>query len=194
MRIGITINGVLRDTLQKVILTYNRYNESDIKIEDLKSLNLLEYLKFETEEELLEWMYVECPMEIFGNGLALRDNIFNTLNTFYKDFRDEHEIIIVSEEIEKSKSATLFFLAKYGCLIDNIKFFGLNSFYDNVWEDVDMIITTDPQLISKKPKNKKSIKIEDRFNKEINSDFTISELEQIFDLNIFKNEEEEITE
>mgnify|MGYP003624929817 CR=1 FL=1 len=194
MRIGITINGVLRDTLQKVILTYNRYNEADIKIEDLKSLNLLEYLKFETEEELLEWMYVECPMEIFGNGLALRDNIFNTLNTFYKDFRDEHEIIIVSEEIEKSKSATLFFLAKYGCLIDNIKFFGLNSFYDNVWEDVDMIITTDPQLISKKPKNKKSIKIEDRFNKEINSDFTISELEQIFDLNIFKNEEEEITE
>ena len=194
MVIGITINGVLRDTLQKVILTYNRYNEADIKIEDLKSLNLLEYLKFETEEELLEWMYVECPMEIFGNGLALRDNIFNTLNTFYKDFRDEHEIIIVSEEIEKSKSATLFFLAKYGCLIDNIKFFGLNSFYDNVWEDVDMIITTDPQLISKKPKNKKSIKIEDRFNKEINSDFTISELEQIFDLNIFKNEEEEITE
>jgi len=194
MRIGITINGVLRDTLQKVILTYNRYNEADIKIEDLKSLNLLEYLKFETEEELLEWMYVECPMEIFGNGLALRDNIFNTLNTFYKDFRDEHEIIIVSEEIEKSKSATLFFLAKYGCLIDNIKFFGLNSFYDNVWEEVDMIITTDPQLISKKPKNKKSIKIEDRFNKEINSDFTISELEQIFDLNIFKNEEEEITE
>ena len=194
MRIGITINGVLRDTLQKVILTYNRYNEADIKIEDLKSLNLLEYLKFETEEELLEWMYVECPMEIFGNGLALRDNIFNTLNTFYKDFRDEHEIIIVSEEIEKSKSATLFFLAKYGCLIDNIKFFGLNSFYDNVWEDVDMIITTDPQLISKKPKNKKSIKIEDRFNKEINSDFTISELEQIFDLNIFKNEKEEITE
>ena len=194
MRIGITINGVLRDTLQKVILTYNRYNEADIKIEDLKSLNLLEYLKFETEEELLEWMYVECPMEIFGNGLALRDNIFNTLNTFYKDFRDEHEIIIVSEEIEKSKSATLFFLAKYGCLIDNIKFFGLNSFYDNVWEEVDMIITTDPQLITKKQKNKKSIKIEDRFNKEINSDFTISELEQIFDLNIFKNEEEEITE
>ena len=194
MRIGITINGVLRDTLQKVILTYNRYNEADIKIEDLKSLNLLEYLKFETEEELLEWMYVECPMEIFGNGLALRDNIFNTLNTFYKDFRDEHEIIIVSEEIEKSKSATLFFLAKYGCLIDNIKFFGLNSFYDNVWEDVDMIITTDPQLISKKPENKKSIKIEDKFNKEINSDFTISELEQIFDLNIFKNEKEEITE
>ena len=194
MRIGITINGVLRDTLQKVILTYNRYNEADIKIEDLKSLNLLEYLKFETEEELLEWMYVECPMEIFGNGLAFRDNIFNTLNTFYKDFRDEHEIIIVSEEIEKSKSATLFFLAKYGCLIDNIKFFGLNSFYDNVWEDVDMLITTDSQLLNKKPENKKSIKIEDKFNKEINSDFTISELEQIFDLNIFKNEKEEITE
>ncbi len=139
-------------------------------------------------------MYVECPMEIFGNGLALKDNIFNTLNGFYKDFRDEHEIIIVSEEIEKSKSATLFFLAKYGCLIDNIKFFGLNSFYDNVWEEVDMLITTDTRLLLNKPEKKETIKIENKFNKEIDSDFTISELEQIFDLNMFKNEKEEITE
>ena len=194
MRIGITINGVLRDTLQKVISTYNRYNETELKVEELESLNLLEYLNFETEEELLEWMYVECPMEIFGNGVALSDNIFNTLNTFYKDFRDEHELVILSEEIEKSKSATLFFLAKYGCLIDNIKFFGLNSFYNKAWEDIDVLLTTDSQLLLQKPENKKSIKIENRFNKEINSDFTISELEQIFDLNIFKNEKEKITE
>jgi hypothetical protein len=194
MRIGITINGVLRDTLQKVISTYNRYNETELKVEELESLNLLEYLNFETEEELLEWMYVECPMEIFGNGVALSDNIFNTLNTFYKDFRDEHELVILSEEIEKSKSATLFFLAKYGCLIDNIKFFGLNSFYNKAWEDIDVLLTTDSQLLLQKPDNKKSIKIENRFNKEINSDFTISELEQIFDLSIFKNEKEEITE
>tara|TARA_R110002020_G_scaffold68611_4_gene179472 strand:+ start:15563 stop:16147 length:585 start_codon:yes stop_codon:yes gene_type:complete len=194
MRIGITVNGVLRDTLQKVISVYNRYNETELDVEEFESLNLLEYLKFETEEELLEWMYVECPMEIFGNGLALKDNIFNTLNGFYKDFRDEHEIIIVSEEIEKSKSATLFFLAKYGCLIDNIKFFGLNSFYDNVWEEVDMLITTDTRLLLNKPEKKETIKIENKFNKEIDSDFTISELEQIFDLNMFKNEKEEITE
>jgi len=194
MRIGITVNGVLRDTLQKVISVYNRYNETELDVEEFESLNLLDYLKFETEEELLEWMYVECPMEIFGNGLALKDNIFNTLNGFYKDFRDEHEIIIVSEEIEKSKSATLFFLAKYGCLIDNIKFFGLNSFYDNVWEEVDMLITTDARLLLNKPEKKETIRIENKFNKEIDSDFTISELEQIFDLNIFKNEKEEITE
>jgi hypothetical protein len=194
MRIGITVNGVLRDTLQKVISVYNRYNETELDVEEFESLNLLDYLKFETEEELLEWMYVECPMEIFGNGLALKDNIFNTLNGFYKDFRDEHEIIIVSEEIEKSKSATLFFLAKYGCLIDNIKFFGLNSFYDNVWEEVDMLITNDTRLLLNKPEKKETIKIENKFNKEIDSDFTISELEQIFDLNIFKNEKEEITE
>ena len=194
MRIGITINGVLRDTLQKVISIYNRYNETELNVDDFESLNLLDYLKFETEEELLEWMYVECPMEIFGNGVALSDNIFNTLNTFYKDFRDEHEIVILSEEIEKSKSATLFFLAKYGCLVDNIKFFGLNSFYENVWDEVDMLITTDSRLLLNKPEEKESIKIENKFNKEIDSDFTIPELEQIFDLNIFKNEKEEITE
>lgn len=194
MRIGITVNGVLRDTLQKVVSLYNRQNETELDVKEFESENLLDYLKFETEEELLEWMYVECPMEIFGNGLAFKDNIFNTLNTFYKDFRDDHEIFILSEEIEKSKSATLFFLAKYGCLIDNIKFFGLNSLYDQSWEMVDLLITTDSQLLLSKPENKKSIKIENKFNKEIDSDFTISELEQIFDLNMFKNEKEEITE
>jgi len=194
MVIGITVNGVLRDTLQKVIATYNRYNETELVVDELKSLNLLECLNFETEEELLEWMYVECPMEIFGNGAAMNDNVFNTLNTFYKDFRDQHEIILFSEEIEKSKSATLFFLAKYGCLIDTIKFFGLNSFYTNAWKDVDMLVTSDSQLLLQKPNNKKSIKIGNRFNKEINSDFTITELSEIFNLNIFKNEKEEITE
>tara|TARA_B100000287_G_scaffold408873_1_gene435683 strand:- start:34 stop:618 length:585 start_codon:yes stop_codon:yes gene_type:complete len=194
MKIGITINGVLRDTLKKVVSVYNRYNETELDIDEFETLNLLDYLKFETEEELLEWMYVECPMEIFGNSIALSDNIFNTLNGFYKDFRDEHEIIILSEEIEKSKSATLFFLAKYGCLIDNIKFFGLTSFYEKAWNEVDMIITTDSQLLMKKPEKKESIKVENKFNKEIDSDFTITELEQIFDLNIFKNEKEKITE
>ena len=193
MKIAININGIIRDLFGKIKLVHKKYYESNIE-EDLNYDNIKELLNFDKEDELLEFLYREAPMEIFGNGLAFRDNIFNTLNTFYKDFRDEHEIIIVSEEIEKSKSATLFFLAKYGCLIDNIKFFGLNSFYDNVWEDVDMLITTDSQLLQKRPENKKSIKIEDRFNKEINSDFTISELEQIFDLSIFKNEKEEITE
>ena len=194
MRIGITVNGVLRETLDKLVSVYNRYNEDSVSVESIDNLDLLSYFKFETQEELINFMYVECPMEIFGNCPAPKDDTFFQLNKFYKEFRDVHEITIFSEEIEKSKSATLFFLAKYGCLVDNIKFFGLNSFYDSVWGEVDLMITSDGDLLEKQPADKKSIKLDDKFNKEINSDFTITQLSEIFDIDIFKYEENEIKE
>ena len=85
MRIGITVNGVLRDTLHKIIKVYNLYNETDLKVDDIETTNLLEHLDFETEEEFFDWLYVECPMEIFGNSPSTSDNVFNELNKFYKE-------------------------------------------------------------------------------------------------------------
>ena len=184
MRIGITVNGVLRDTLYKIIKVYNLYNETE----------LLDHLDFKTEEELLDWLYVECPMEVFGNCPSVTDNTVNDLNRFYKTFRDEHKITIYSEEIGKSKSATLFFLAKYGCLVDNIGFFGLKSIYTDLWDSVDLLITSDITLLETKPENKITVKVKTKFNSNVNSDFTIDELSTIFELEMFKNEEEEITE
>ena len=67
MKIGLTINNMLRDTLHKLVETYNKYTPNELELEDVKSLDLLKYLKFDSEEELIEWMYVECPKEIFGN-------------------------------------------------------------------------------------------------------------------------------
>ena len=37
MKIGITINGVLRDTLYKIIKVYNLYNETELKVDDILS-------------------------------------------------------------------------------------------------------------------------------------------------------------
>ena len=194
MRIGITVNGVLRDTLYKIIKVYNLYNETELVIDDIETTNLLDHLDFETEEELLDWLYVECPMEVFGNCPSVTDNTVNDLNRFYKTFRDEHKITIYSEEIGKSKSATLFFLAKYGCLVDNISFFGLKSIYTDLWDSVDLLVTSDITLLETKPENKITVKVETKFNTNVNSDFTIDELSTIFELEMFKNEEEEITE
>jgi|TARA_R110002020_G_scaffold332719_1_gene548135 5'(3')-deoxyribonucleotidase len=194
MKIGLTINNMLRDTLHKLVETYNKYTPNELELEDVKSLDLLKYLKFDSEEELIEWMYVECPMEIFGNCPSVESGTFHFVNEFYKKFRDDHNISIVSEEIEKSKPATLFFLAKNGSLIDNVRFFGLNSFYKNVWSGVDMLITSDPTLLETKPKNKISIKLETKFNVDCDSDFTISTFNEIFELEIFKDEVEEIKE
>ena len=57
-----------------------------------------------------------------------------------------------------------------------------------------MLITSDPTLLETKPKNKISIKLETKFNVDCDSDFTISTFNEIFELEIFKDEVEEIKE
>jgi hypothetical protein len=36
--------------------------------------------------------------------------------------RDNHDILIVSDEIGKSKPASLFFISKFGCLVESVNF------------------------------------------------------------------------
>jgi hypothetical protein len=118
MRIGIDLNGVLRDTLGKIEQVYDKFylsnedDESDFKYEitePIDSLNLLKHFKFPSDNDLYEFLYIEHPMEIFGHAPSVEYTGMNDLNDFYVDMRDNHEIIIVSDEIGKSKPATLFF-------------------------------------------------------------------------------------
>ena len=91
--------------------------------------------------------------------------------------RDENEIIIVSDEMGKSKPATLFFLSKFGCLIEQIKFF--NSVTENnILNDLDILLTANPTLLLKKYDKTKVIKFDTQYNKEIKSDYTISSLSE----------------
>ena len=139
MRIGIEINGVLRDTLKKIQQEYEKWylnenwkemefieNEKDIDrkvISDVTSLDLKKHLEFKNEDEIYDFLYKEHTMEIFGHASSVEYNSVNDLNDFYVDMRDNHEIIIVSDEIGKSKPASLFFLSKFGCQLEKVKFY-----------------------------------------------------------------------
>jgi hypothetical protein len=92
--------------------------------------------------------------------------------------RDNHEIMIVSDEIGKSKPASLFFLSKFGCLIEKIKFYSeitLNS----MWDELDILLTANPDLLLKKPDNKIIIKFETSYNKNIDCEHTIKNLKEL---------------
>ncbi len=115
MRIGIEINGVLRNTLGKIEQTYNKFyvektegieDEDEFKYEvisGLDSLDVKSHLKFRDDEELFSFLYEEFPMEIFGHAQSTEYTTFNDLNELYFQLRDKHEMIIVSDEIGKSK-------------------------------------------------------------------------------------------
>jgi hypothetical protein len=95
--------------------------------------------------------------------------------------RNHQELWVISEEVQKSKPATLFFLSKYGCLIENYLFYSEITF-DRVWENFDIILTSNPKILKTKPENKKTIKFVTEYNKDYPSDYTVESLDEFTNL------------
>jgi hypothetical protein len=189
MKIGIEINGVLRDTLKKIQQEYEKWyinnpfdeGDDDFKYEvlsDLNSLDIAKHLKFKNDDELYDFLYKEHTMEIFGHAGSVEPSGLLDLNEFYLDMRDEHDILIVSDEIGKSKPASLFFISKFGCLVEAVKFYS-ESTINSLWESVDVLLTANPNLLLNHPKNKIVIKFNTTYNGNIDTEHNISSLKEL---------------
>ena len=191
MRIGIELNGVLRDTLKKIQQEYEKWylnnpfkednGEEDFEYEvisDLTSLDITKHLKFKNEDELYDFLYKEHTMEIFGHAGSVEPSGLLELNEFYLDMRELHDILVVSDEIGKSKPASLFFISKFGCLVESVKFYS-ESTINSLWDSVDILLTANPKLLLNHPKNKIVIKFNTIYNQNVESDFHISSLKEL---------------
>jgi hypothetical protein len=125
-------------------------------------------------------MYEEFPMQIFGHAGSTEMTSFNDLNDFYTSNRDNHRISIVSDEIGKSKPATLFFLSKFSSLIEEIRFFSETT-KNLMWDEIDVLLTANPDLLLNKPDNKIVIKFETEYNKNVQSELMISSIKELDD-------------
>ena len=176
MKIAIEINGVLRDTVKKIEQVYEKFyvenilNEKrDFEYEILSpitSLRLQNHLKFKDNDELYDFLYTEHCMEIFGHASSTEYSTFIDLNDFYVDMRDNHDITLISDEIGKSKPATLFFLSKFGCQIEKIVFYSQFT-VQTVWNEIDLLLTANPDLLLNHPTDKKIIKYNTNYNTNI---------------------------
>jgi hypothetical protein len=191
MRIGIELNGVLRDTLKKIQQEYEKWylnnpfrdenEEDDFKYEvlsELTTLDIFSHLKFRSEDELYDFLYKEHTMEIFGHAGSVEPSGLVELNEFYLDVRESHDIIVVSDEIGKSKPASLFFISKFGCLVESVKFYS-ESTINSLWDSVDILLTANPKLLLNHPKNKIVIKFNTTYNSDVESEFHISSLKEL---------------
>ena len=188
MRIGIELNGVLRDTLRKIQQEYekwyieNSFNEDEeFKYEvitKLTSLEISKHLKFKNEDELYDFLYKEHTMEIFGHAGSVETSGMIDFNDFYLDVRDNHDIIIVSDEIGKSKPASLFFISKFGCLVESVKFYS-ESTINSLWDSIDILLTANPKLLLTHPENKIVIKYNTSYNSDIKTEHKISTLKEL---------------
>jgi hypothetical protein len=95
------------------------------------------------------------------------------------DVRDRHEILITSDEIGKSKPASLFFLSKFGCLVETVKFYSEITIKNSLWDSIDVLLTANPNLLLNHPDDKKIIKFETSYNKDIECEHTIKNLKDL---------------
>jgi hypothetical protein len=145
------------------------------------------HFAFPSKDELYSFMYEDYTMELFGHSPSTEINTFNILNDLYLELRDNYELLIVSDEIGKSKPASLFFLAKFGCLLEQV-FFYSEITKNNMWDNVDVLLTANPNLITNKPEDKIVVKFKTKYNKDIKSEYEISTLSE-FNLLLNKIEE-----
>ncbi len=214
-RIGIEINGVLRDTIGKFTELYEKHlvgstefestdkkyeitfsGETDDLIElsedinsspfeykvlsTVTSLDMMNHFAFPSKDELYSFMYEEYTMELFGHAPSTEMLTFNILNDIYHNLRDNYNLVIVSDEIGRSKPSSLFFLSKFGCLLEKV-FFYSEITKNDMWDSVDILLTANPNLLLNKPSNKIVIKYETEFNKNIKCDYTIKTLSEFED-------------
>ena len=221
MKIGVSINGVLRDFFGRIEKIHTKYfNPEDGQEVQVKDYDLEKWLWFPQEEvvrneiefnpnfnekeflvsdvttqELQEvkddeitvedFVYDKCCLEIFGYADEVIDGAVQSINDLelhLKMVGKEHRMLITSREAGRSVPATLFFLSKTGCMIQDLKF---TMGTTDCWDYVDIMITDHPEILKSKPENKKVIKIEKPFNKEIPSDYTIKSVKELIGLDIF---------
>lgn len=189
MRIAIEINGVLRNTLDKIQQTYQKYmidktdgiEEEDSIVREVKlpidSLVLRNHFTFIDDEELYSFLYEDFPMEIFGHSQSTEYQTFNDLNDIYVNLRDNHDLLIVSDEMGRSKPASLFFLSKFGCQVEKIKFYS-NLTINSMWDEIDVLLTSNPALLLEHPTDKILIKYQTEYNKHIETKHSITNLKE----------------
>lgn len=129
MRIYISIDGVLRNFLQKFEYHYNDYylnNEPDgeesFKYGIDRPIHTVDNFKFQSKEEMEVFMYLEFPLEIFGHAGLSSSTSMSDINKIVFGNKSHVFTFIGLDEYGKSKPSTLFFLSKNGFLGNNIKF------------------------------------------------------------------------
>lgn len=187
MEILISIDGVVRNTIQKFDYHYNdAFIDSEIedntfeygKIEPIQNDDLYNHYKFQSKEEYEFFFYMEYPIEIFGHAGLSYSTTFTDLHKIIHENPEHNFTLIGLDEFGKAKPATLFFLSKNGFLGNNITFIKSHQI-EETWSKYDAWITDSKKIIDLCPENKTVIKFNTPFNQYFTNNKEINKLTEI---------------
>lgn len=170
MRIAIDINDVIRDNLTQFKNCYIKFVNRDfeIKTEEIKSFDLSKVFPFSTKKEFYDFKYNDYAYELFARAepvdqmlpYKFNDWIQNTMRDFDKE--QIPEIFLFSPfEMNLTIQATYSFLSKIGCRCREVVF-PIDSY--KVWDNCDIMITANPNLLTNAPEGKTAIRILKPYN------------------------------
>jgi hypothetical protein len=188
MEIFISIDGVLRNTIQKFDYHYNdAYLSGELPEENkfeygvtepIQNDNLLDSYKFQSQEEFEFFLFIEYPIEIFGHAGLSYSTTFTDLHKIMYENKEHNFTLVGLDELGKAKPATLFFLSKNGFLGNNIKFIKSDEINDT-WNKCDVWITDNKKIIDLCPEDKTTIKFNTTYNQYFTYKKEISKLTEI---------------
>lgn len=180
--IGITLDDVLRNKTEQFGKIFKKYVDKNINLDalDLSTGNLSKIFGFKTNMEYIKFLYEDYSFEIFGEANVPEKMLDKEFNLWHLSLNnnehidDELNIVLMNpREFNTSIGYTYFFLSKLATRVREIY---LPEDYMSIWDKCDILITADKKLLSKKPANKISVKINTPYNSDDVSDFNFDSL------------------
>ena len=176
--------GILDDEGDIQEITENKIEKKILNLEGkVDPMYITSKIEFESKDFFLRFLYEQMSFEIGAKTNVTYKDVINDFHELQNHFNSKGITLdLVSMEVGNSKPATLFFLSRETCKLNNLRFV---SSYEEIWEDYKMIITADNFIIENKPKNKKLLRIETENNKELKQGKKFNNLKEI--VNYLKN-------
>ena len=126
-----------------------------------------ETIELTAKEVYNRFMYQDFLFEIHGAAPKMYPQLDLDINKFFDKYRDTADFTVMSVENRFSIPPTLFFLSKVQSRFNDYKF--LDKAVD-MWKHVDVLITTDPEILKLGvPWGKKLVKLRRPYNEELKS-------------------------
>lgn len=188
MEVFVSIDGVLRNTLQKFDYHYKDYflntdSESEETFdygvtEPVLNDNVLSSYKFQSYDEFVKFLYFDFPIEIFGHAGLSYNQASTELNTLIFENPNVKFTLIGLMEKGKAKPSSLFFLSRNGVICDNITFSNEENI-NELWKKCDLWVSDDKRVIESCPKNKTVVKFKTPYNNHFTNQLEINKLSEI---------------
>lgn len=185
MRIGVDLNGVIRDYAGQFLKCYKKYVDSDCEIsyDDIDSFDLSEVFHFEDRKDYERFVYEDYAYELFAVAEPMeRDTIavFNdwTQNTLMDADTDEETKVMIFSPFEMGLTiqSSLSFMSARSIRCREF-YFPVDSM--TIYDYCDIVITANPNLIKNCPDGKTVFKIETPYNKNIQCEHTFKSLKEL---------------